>query len=496
MIRQKKNALALLLAALCLLGGCGGGEEDDTPKAKEDHVKVSDAYFGLAYYDTGKLDPVTDNTRINRLVCEAMYEGLFEVGDNFTAVPVLCSEYTGDGTSFVFTLREDATFWSGERVTAKDVVDSLMAAQENENSPYRERMRQVVSVEAQGDNKVSIELGAPNVNFPRLLDIPVRRISDANESFAEGTGPFCPVKENGKWTLTANENWHDGFLGTIRRITLVTMVRADAAVSSFQTGDVSLMREPRISSNSTAINGSVDTVQTPSANLHYIGVNFANETLKNSAVRRALSTAIGRKGLCDTQLQTFADPAVLPVNPQPLGDDALKLDMSGSSDSAAALLAEAKLESAPSFTLLVNSDNSFKVAAAEQIAASWKAAGISVTVDKRPYDEYVAALQAGSFDLYYGTARLMPDFDLRPLISSGGALNFGGYSSDTMMQALTNFRSGQDLTGLYQLFVQEMPIIPIAFERDQVVIRKGLIKNFTPEPYNAFANLETWEESE
>ena len=108
----------------------------------------------------------------------------------------------------------------------------------------------------------------------------------------------------------------------------------------------------------------------------------------------------------------------------------------------------------------------------------------------------MAALQAGSFDLYYGTARLMPDFDLRPLISSGGALNFGGYSSDTMMQALTNFRSGQDLTGLYQLFVQEMPIIPIAFERDQVVIRKGLIKNFTPEPYNAFANLETWEEAE
>lgn len=33
-------------------------------------------------------------------------------------------------------------------------------------------------------------------------------------------------------------------------------------------------------------------------------------------MRRALSAAIGRRALCETQLQTFADPAVLPVNPQ------------------------------------------------------------------------------------------------------------------------------------------------------------------------------------
>ena len=38
----------------------------------------------------------------------------------------------------------------------------------------------------------------------------------------------------------------------------------------------------------------------------------------------------------------------------------------------------------------------------------------------------------------------------------------------------------------------KMPIIPLAFERGQIIIRKGLIDNFTPAPYNAFAGQENW----
>lgn len=540
-MKWKKRALAVVLAALCLISGCGlpdliGG--DDGPV---DNVKVSDAYFGLAWYQNGVLNPVLDSTSINRLLCEALYEGLFEVTSNFTAENVLCESYTGDGTTFTFTLREGIQFWSGETLTARDVVESLQTAQYNESSPYHNRLVEVSSIEAVSDREVRITLSSPNINFPRLLDIPIYRAGSADSgSFADGTGPFKPVEGDHSWTLEANENWHDGFLGSIRKITLVTMTRADAAMSSFQTGDVSLMRAARIAPDPPSVGGSVDTVQTTSASLHYLGINYANSQLANAKVRQALSAALARDSLCATQLQTFADPAVLPVNPQPTGDN-LTINLSADANKAAQLLRESQnseddgtnTDTADetgdedgtdeyddtdetgeyedtdetdgstdtsassglnlSIRLLVNSDNAFKVAAAEQIAASWNALdGVTVTVDKQPYETFISMLQSGDFDVYYGETQLTADFDLRPLLSSGGSLNYGGYSSEAMASAITAYRSGDDVTGFYQTFLSEMPVVPIAFECGQMIIRKGLIDNYAPSPYNAFANLETW----
>ena len=170
-MKWKKRALAALLAALCLLTACGEGGlgGDDGPV---DTVEVSDAYFGMAWYQNGTLNPVLDSTSINRLLCEALYEGLFEVSGNFTAQNVLCASYTGDGTTFTFTLRDDVTFWSGEKLTAADVVASLQAAQYNEASPYHNRLVEAASIEALSGSEVRIVLSSPNINFPRLHAAP------------------------------------------------------------------------------------------------------------------------------------------------------------------------------------------------------------------------------------------------------------------------------------------------------------------------------------
>src|SRR5699024_9054329 len=164
---------------------------------------------------------------------------------------------------------------------------------------------------------------------------------------------------------------------------------------------------------------------------------------------------------------------------------------SGGSSSPSGVGSEA--ETVLSIRLLVNSDNAFKVAAAQQIAASWNALdGVSVTLDAQPYETFVSRLQSGDFDVYYGETQLTADFDLRPLLSSGGSLNYGGYSGESMASAIAAMRSGDNVVGFYQTFLEEMPIVPIAFECDQIIIRKGLIDNYQPAPYNAFAGLETW----
>ena len=118
-------------------------------------------------------------------------------------------------------------------------------------------------------------MASPNVNFPKLLDIPIYRAGTTDEGeFAEGTGPYKPVQNGAAWTLEANENWHGGFL---RHHSAHYAGQNDArgcgGSTSFRTGDVSIMRSARIAPDdqNIAFTGEVDTVPVNSAMLDYIG---------------------------------------------------------------------------------------------------------------------------------------------------------------------------------------------------------------------------------
>lgn len=78
---------------------------------------------------------------------------------------------------------------------------------------------------------------------------------------------------------------------------------------------------------------------------------------------------------------------------------------------------------------MVNTDNSFKLAVAEYLAGQLSDLGVSVDLKKLTWDDYLAALESGNFDLYLGEVTLTADFNLSPLLGRAGTLNYGGYSS-------------------------------------------------------------------
>ena len=182
------------MAALVVLSGCTFpfGQGNDGDGAPVDNVDVSDAYFGLAWYRSGTtLNPVMDGTEVNSMLREALYEGLFEIKSDFTLENELCEDYTSDGTTFSFTIKKGIKFWSGAELTASDVAESLKTVLENESSPYHNRLTEVASIEAVTKRMVRITLASPNVNFPKLLDIPIYRHHSAHyagQNDARGCG--------------------------------------------------------------------------------------------------------------------------------------------------------------------------------------------------------------------------------------------------------------------------------------------------------------------
>lgn len=511
-IKRLKRLFAVGLA-LSLLTGCTLTERLDTGDkgaVSTPVVTEHDAgYLGLAYYTGEAVNPIFTTSRINRVLVEALYEGLFYLDNSFQPRPMLCETWQGDGWTFTFQLKENVKFWSGNILSADDVVYSLKAAIANEASPYHVRTGDIKAVYAVDAYTVGIELYTPNQDFPRLLDIPVFRLGTEGDTFSDGTGAYQPRQEDGAAWLAPFADWHGGAAGVFERMDLISTARSEAAISSFDTGDVSLLRAERISANPVMLTGAVDLHQTPTTNLHYLG--FATQVGPTSLplVRQAISAAIGRKGICDTQLQTFADAAVLPVNPQPA---APSVSVKADRDTAVALLAQADfidttgdgiidydngLTNRIAFTpsILVNSENTFKVAAAQQIAESLALVGIPAVVDAVPFEEYNARLANGRFDLYYGEVRMMPDFDLRQLICTGGTLNFSGYTdqgTDWLVQLMREQGTDEARQNLYAQLLQEMPIAPIAFVRDQIAVRSGVIEGFSPSTGWIFHGVTGW----
>ena len=133
--------------------------------------------------------------------------------------------------------------------------------------------------------------------------------------------------------------------------------------------------------------------------------------------------------------------------------------------------------------------------AAETIAGELEALGCAVTLDVLPWGEFAQALDRGQFDLYVAETTLTPDFDLAPLLTSGGAVNRGGFSSAQVDALLTQSRTqtGEErvttFVNLYGATAELAPIIPVCFKNGSVVAQWGALEGFKFTRRNIFAAL-------
>jgi len=72
-----------------------------------------------------------------------------------------------DAKTWVFNLRKDVTFSNGKTMVAEDVIASLQHHMgKDSKSAAKGLTKPIVSIKADGPNKVIIELDGPNAGFP------------------------------------------------------------------------------------------------------------------------------------------------------------------------------------------------------------------------------------------------------------------------------------------------------------------------------------------
>ena len=453
-MRPRFCALLLALLSLVVLTGCW--EEPAAPTDMEEFLPTKEeaepaeapratlpASFALPYTARQTLDPITCPDGMQQVVGSLLYEGLFRLDEALEPQKALCGEYICDaeGLTYTFTLRSGVVFSDGSPLTGEDVAATLRRAMASDR--YRTRLYQVSSVAASGST-VTVTLSVPNTALPALLDIPIVKAGTETDLVPLGTGPYCFTSDESSATLTATGN------------------------ISFQDADTTVMQ--------------------------YIGFNFSRAPFDQPALRQALGLGIDRDSAVSAFLSGHGTAAQLPVSPvSPLYPAAL--ETAYSHDAFASAMAQAGYASGTprTVTLLVNEESSFKVSVASYLASSLSAFDLQIEVRVLPWEEYMAALSTGDFDLYYAEVKLTADWNLIRLLGTSGSLNYGGWSDVQTDRLLAQYASAGDraaaMEALCAYLQKQAPILPVCFKSTSVLYQTGVVENLTPTMQEPFYSL-------
>lgn len=554
--RPAALALALVLLLSACAGNPSGGQSQDgaqTPDASGDTAGTDSAGDGVftLYCDSGTaFNPFENDGAYNAAVMSLVYEGLFRLDSGFQPQPVLCTRYTANAayTEYELTLADGVTFHNGEALTAADATASLNAARAS--SVYAHRLRNVAEVTALSDLTLKITLSTANANLPALLDMAIVPAGSAGASMPAGTGRYA--FSSGE-LLTRFSGYRTAELIGPDTIQLTPGGSVRSMMNAFSAGTADLLVCDRTGTQEMNIHTRCDTYNYGTTQLQFIGFNTGSALFSGAQVRQAAAALVDQaaiaaamKGGASAAEAFFPEDlwfydAAWTVDTQPdeqsgsSETDTGKAEGSGETDTAGtegsgkagsgsgadgagsktgaaapvpAFSAASGLRDAdgdgwvdlpdgtPAKAVFIVADtNSYRVAAARTVAAALNGAGLRTDLQVLSWNDYTAALNTRSFDLYYAETRLTPDFDPAALIGTDGSLNYGGYADDAMdaliSRYLTSIGDAQAVAAgaLCSALRENAPIVPVVYKKMTVYARRGQITGLQPTSSGVFSDL-------
>ena len=105
-----------------------------------------------------------------------------------------------------------------------------------------------------------------------------------------------------------------------------------------------------------------------------------------------------------------------------------------------------------------------------------------MTVNALSSDAYLAALRAGTFDIYLGQIRLTPDLDAEPLFRADSGVCFGGLDTLPQLRQICDAARadhGNSAT-LADSILLDGVLCPIAFLQNALCVRAEARGDFRP----------------
>ena len=484
------------------------------------------------------LDPVRAADNNSLVYIYLLFDGLMEfVPGSLEARPAIAESYTvsEDGLTYTFTLRDDATFHIGRRITAEDVVYSLRRALTKETRSQKRdflsalagaaafwdgETTELPGVRAIDDKTVVLTLDKPYPAFLTVLAteagsiVPREVYDDPEEGYLRhpvGSGPFrfevwdpdisiTLKRHNGHWKRAPE----DDPIETIR----VVFIRDDStALEEYRAGNIDFMfplppgQRQRVRQ---AMPGHLN--HTTQLAIFYLGFNHALSPLgDNPLLRRAVRHAIDTSYIVEQLNEGKDRQATGVIPPNMIGHQNTGI-LAYDPERGRRLLAEAGYpegEGLPELVLLSNDTQAFR-RIAERIQTNLAGIGVRMRIKLLDFGGFLAELTGESgpdATLYRMTVFADypdPDNFLGLQFTTGGDYNFGKYSNPAFDAIMDRAKYETDLVkraDLYRqadsMLLQDAALVPIYWYGQDLLLRP-VFTGLKTSPLGAFAVA--WEE--
>lgn len=532
-----KKTVAIVTALLLILtfSGCRKNPQSDSVSsgtAPTQDIKNSRSYITLLYSSADTFNPYTAKTDINRQLCRLLYEPLVKLDNSFSPVYSIAQSVETVGTKCTVTLKS-VNFSDGSAVTANDVVYSFNLAK-GSGSAYAGELYVASSATAEGNSRVIFSLTKADPYFINLLDFPIikagsEKITDSDSVLQPPVGCGRYKVNDSRDKLVINESFF-GKKGSITEIQLINAPDTDSVTHYVEVGAADAYYSDISGSGVFRMSGKKKDINLN--NLIYIGINQNYGTLAENSMRQALSSGIDRKKLCQKAYYNNALPATGFFNPvwepakavqniqieaksqitvenlEKIGYNSL--DNNGKRKNAAGQRIK--------FSLLVNSENRMKAAAAQIIASQLAEYGIEINVVERKYADYLTLIREGNFQLFLGEIKLTDNMDISPMVTEGGSAAYGlkkpakeenkeqkPQDNAVPEQIVTN-KPAEVITGFYQgknsvadvaaVMQSEMPFIPVMYRTGALFYNDNIENMGTASASDIYFSIEAYSVAE
>lgn len=483
----------------------------DTPAADS---RVEQAVWDLPFGEPASLDPIKSFNYPENTVVSNMCEGLMRVTPDYSVEPGLAqSMESPDAKTWIYTLRDGVTFWDGKPMTTEDVVFSLRRHLDPDEGSYWASgsvTGNIASVEATGDNEVTIKLKRPDVTFNNYMVTPVGVVvqkayrQQKGRSFGtpQGgvmcTGPY----QLGSWdkgskiTLQSYDGYWDPELTPMTQtLVLQFIVDPGALASALQTGSVG-------GAYDVPLGAVPDLSESPDGTL-YLGKSLqivaviptGQGALADPAVRKALTLATDREAIAEL---IFNGTASAPRSLVPEGGwsygtdtfDAAYQDLPAPTKDVAAAqeLMNDVTPASDTITIAYPAERQFYADIISELANGGRELGLTVEPSAVPGAQYGAFFSdpkaREGYDAFMTTNYMdVPDplAFLRTIAGQGGSQNYSGYDNPEVDALLQEAEATEDDTERAQLVAQIQQIvtddavwIPIAAPAVRLYLNEGL----------------------
>lgn len=525
-----KNRFFAAVLAVFILCGCGmeadltgaeaaAEEAEATVSQSADEEKssvpVSGGTLKIAMRMPKTLNPLVNEDYTVDNALKLVFEPLFTMDSQQRVIPNIAESWSvsPDGLRLNIKVKSGLNWHDGHGITAEDVVFSLDTIKSaSEMSVYKNVLQNVSGYSVEG-NYVVITYSKPysyrlyNLCFPVIPAHYYR-----NKTSADSDVSFKPVG-SGSFKFLSYQVMREMILEKCRgingqpyidRVSVLITDSRETDMYAFEQSVIDVISAEFTEWGRYSASRKVISAEYNTNNFEFIGCNFKNPVLGNINVRQAVAKAIPADEIIDGVYLGHGVKSTVPVNPNSwLGnyDEQVKYDYS--LEDAKKLIDTTGI-SKEQFVLsiLVNSENKERCEAAAIIADRLNQIGMSVTVNRQPFDMYLKLLAEDSFDMFIGGFKLSKCPDLKTMFSKdyiSSGINYFNYDNPQMEMLLNNAEAavGDDnfktaMGELQKFIARELPCIGICFKYSGVITGSSVKGDKTPVINNIYNNVQKW----